>query len=151
MLGGKNRKSSGLDNTLVGHKTKIVGDVHFEGGLFVEGRVEGNVSAREPNSMLTLNEHGQVEGEVRVPRVILNGMVKGDVYVSESVELGATARVEGNVYYNLIRMDAGATVNGKLVHKGKEPILALQHERAGAKGQAGEQADDAGMKSGTDS
>ena len=147
MLGGKNRKSSGLDNTLVGHKTKIVGDVHFEGGLFVEGRIEGNVQAREAGSRLSLNEHGQVEGEVRVPHVVLNGMVKGDVYVSESVELGATARVEGNVYYNMIRMEAGATVNGKLVHKGKEPVLALQHERAARNGPEEESAE-AGQKTG---
>jgi cytoskeletal protein CcmA (bactofilin family) len=131
MLGGNKRKGAGLDNTLVGHNTRIVGDVHFEGGLFVEGRVEGNVYALEAGSRLSISEHGQIEGEVRVPHVVLNGTVKGDVYISESVELGAKAKVEGNVYYNLIRMEAGATVNGKLVHKpGGQPMLALRHENA---------------------
>lgn len=135
MLGGNKRKGAGLDNTLVGHNTRIVGDVHFEGGLFVEGRVEGNIHAQESGSRLSISEHGKVEGEVRVPHVVLNGAVVGDVYVSESVELGAKAKVEGNVYYNLIRMEAGATVNGKLVHKpGGQPVLALRHEerKAGA-------------------
>ena len=129
MLGGNKRKIPHMD-TLVGHNTKIVGDIHFEGGLHVDGLVEGNVNARDSGSRLSISERGQVQGEVHVPEVMLNGMVKGDVYATDRVELGAKARVEGNVYYNLIRMEAGAMVNGKLVHRpGKEPVLALNHER----------------------
>jgi cytoskeletal protein CcmA (bactofilin family) len=41
------------------------------------------------------------------------------------VELGPTARVIGNVYYNLIEMAIGAEINGKLVHQpeGQVPLL----------------------------
>ena len=44
---------------------------------------------------------------------------------SQRVELGPTARVIGNVYYNLIEMKVGAEINGKLVHQpqGKVPLL----------------------------
>ena len=113
MLGGGNKRKIPHMDTLVGHNTKIVGDIHFEGGLHVDGLIEGNVNARDAGSRLSISERGQVQGEVRVPEVMLNGMVKGDVYASERVELGAKAKVEGNVYYNLIRMEAGATVNGR--------------------------------------
>lgn len=131
MLGGNKRKTPHMD-TLVGHNTKIVGDLHFEGGLHVDGLIEGNIHARDAGSRLSISERGQVEGEVRVPEVMLNGMVKGDVYAGDRIELGAKAKVEGNVYYNLIRMEAGATVNGKLVHKpGGQPMLALKHENDG--------------------
>lgn len=130
MLGGGNKRKIPHMDTLVGHNTKIVGDIYFEGGLHVDGLVEGNVNARDTGSRLSISERGQVQGEVRVPEVMLNGMVKGDVYASERVELGSKAKVEGNVYYNLIRMEAGATVNGKLVHKpGGQPMLALKHEQ----------------------
>lgn len=133
MLGGGNKRKIPAMDTLVGHNTKIVGDIHFEGGLHVDGRIEGNVHATETGSRLSISERGQVQGEVRVTEVMLNGTVKGDVYASERIELGAHAKVEGNVYYNLIRMEAGATVNGKLVHKpGGQPMLALRHEN-GAK------------------
>jgi cytoskeletal protein CcmA (bactofilin family) len=56
---------------------------------------------------------------------VLNGIVRGDVIASERVELGSTARVIGNVYYNLIEMAIGAEINGKLVHQpeGKVPLL----------------------------
>ncbi|MBW3568363.1 MAG: polymer-forming cytoskeletal protein [Proteobacteria bacterium] len=130
MLGGGNKRRGSQMDTLVGHNTKIVGDIHFEGGLHVDGLIEGNVYARDAGSRLSISERGQVQGEVRVPEVMLNGMVKGDVYAGDRIELGIKAKVEGNVYYNLIRMEAGATVNGKLVHKpGGSPVLALKHEQ----------------------
>ena len=59
------------------------------------------------------------------PYIVLNGIVKGDVFASQRVELGPTARVTGNVYYNLIEMAIGAEINGKLVHQpeGQVPLL----------------------------
>lgn len=128
MFGGNKRKPAQMD-TLVGSNTRIVGDVHFEGGLHVDGEIEGNLHAGEPHSRLSVSERGRVSGEVHVPEVMLNGLVEGDVYATGSIELGARAKVEGNVYYNMIRMEAGATVNGKLVHKpsSNEP-LQLHHD-----------------------
>jgi len=115
---GKSRKrrTSRID-TLVGQHSRVLGDVRFTGGLHVDGTIKGNVYAeQQDNSMLSLSDHGTIEGEVRVPYVVLNGVVVGDVYASEHVELASNARVTGNVYYNLIEMAIGAEVNGKLVH-----------------------------------
>ena len=84
--------------------------------MYIEGTINGNVIAEDDNSLLILNENGTIEGEVRVPYVKLNGVVIGDVHVSEHVELMSKARITGNVYYNLIEMAIGAEVNGKLVH-----------------------------------
>lgn len=88
----------------------------FSGGFHIDGKVKGNVLAHGATSLLTLSDQGVVEGEVRVPNVILNGTVIGDVYASERVELSSKANIIGNVYYNLIEMAMGAEVNGKLVH-----------------------------------
>ena len=57
-----------------------------------------------------------LEGTVVVPNIVLNGTVKGDVAAAGRVELGAKARVVGNVRYGLIEMAIGAEVNGKLIH-----------------------------------
>lgn len=132
MFGGNNKRKNAPMDTLVGSNTRLVGDVHFEGGLHVDGEVEGNVYAGEPHSALSLSERGRIVGEVHVPDVMLNGLVEGDVHATGNLDLGARARVEGDVYYNMIRMEAGATVNGKLVHKpaSKEP-LQLRHDNDG--------------------
>lgn len=125
MFGRKQRRHSVVD-TLVGSNSEVNGDVHFQGGCHIDGLVKGSVSADpESGSALSISEDGTVEGGVTVPYLVLNGIVRGDVVANQRVELGPTARVIGNVYYNLIEMAIGAEINGKLVHQpeGKVPLL----------------------------
>ena len=120
MLGrGKKGKSAGARvDTIIGQQTQISGDLHFSGGLHIDGHVKGNVIANEDTaSVLTVSEHGRIEGDVRVPNVFLNGSVTGDVRCEERIELASKAKVNGDVYYNLIEMVMGAEVNGSLLHQ----------------------------------
>ena len=117
MFNRKQRRHTVVD-TLVGSNTKVSGDLNFEGGCHVDGTVNGNVSAdTESDSALSVSEDANIKGGVTVPYVVLHGIVRGDVFASKRVELGPTARVIGNVYYNLIEMAIGAEINGKLVHQ----------------------------------
>ncbi len=125
MLGRKQRRHTVVE-TLVGSNTRISGDLHFSGGCHVDGTVNGSVTADpESQSALSISEEGNIDGGVTVPFVVLNGIVRGDVFANQRVELGPTARVIGNVYYNLIEMAIGAEINGKLVHQpeGQVPLL----------------------------
>lgn len=131
MWGNRKKLKSTKIDSLIGRQTEVKGDVHFEGGLHVDGTVRGNVMAEdESTAVLTLSEHGTIEGEVKVPNVVLNGVVKGDVYARGHIELAPNARITGNVYYALIEMAMGAEVNGNLVHSpdDSEPRLKLAHD-----------------------
>jgi cytoskeletal protein CcmA (bactofilin family) len=132
MLGqGKKPKSASTKvDTIIGQQTRIEGNVHFSGGLHIDGQVKGGVIAEaDSTSVLTVSEHGSIEGDVRVPTVILNGKVTGDVRSAERIELAAKARVDGDVYYNLIEMAMGAAVNGSLVHNAETDSSVLTFER----------------------
>ena len=108
--------------TMIAKGTVINGDVKFEGGLLVEGTIKGNVRAEEGSeALLRLSEAGEIQGEIHVPNVVVNGKVNGDVHSSAHVELAAKAVVNGNVHYNLIEMVMGAEVNGSLVHSQQKP------------------------------
>ena len=123
---GRKKKRHNVANTIVGIDTRVNGDMHFAGGLHVDGMINGNVTADpDTESALSISDAGTVDGGVTVPYVVLNGIVRGDVFASQRVELGPTARVIGNVYYNLIEMAIGAEINGKLVHQpeGQVPLL----------------------------
>ncbi len=125
MLGRKKRRDKGVE-TMVGLNTEINGDLRFEGWCHVDGTVNGNITADpDTDSRLSISEDANVDGGVTVPNVQLNGIVRGDVYASERVELGPTARVIGNVYYNLIEMAIGAEINGKLVHKPEGQVTLI--------------------------
>ena len=118
MFGKKKAFSSARIDTLIGQGTEINGDLIFTGGLHVDGRIIGNVIAEEgSSSILILSEFGHIEGEVKVPNMVLNGKIIGDVYGSTRVELAPKSRINGSVYYNLIEMAIGAEVNGGLVHQ----------------------------------
>lgn len=126
MFGRKKSRKHNVVDTLIGANSKVNGDLNFEGGCHVDGTVKGSVNADpESNSALSVSEDGNIEGGVTVPYVELHGIVKGDLCASQRVELGPTARVIGNVYYNLIEMAIGAEINGKLVHQpqGHMPLL----------------------------
>ena len=126
MLGRKQRKDRGVE-TIVGANTEINGDVNFDGWCHVDGTVNGNVTADpDSQSQLSISEDANVDGGVTVPNVRLNGIVRGDVFASQRVELGPTARVIGNVYYNLIEMAIGAEINGKLVHQPEGQVALLE-------------------------
>jgi cytoskeletal protein CcmA (bactofilin family) len=114
--GGSKAKRNAEIDSLVGGNTKICGDVHFTGGLHVDGVIEGNVIAESDNSMLTTSEKGNINGNVTVHNIVLNGQVVGDVHALHHIELAPNARVTGNVYYNVIEMAMGAEVNGNLIH-----------------------------------
>ena len=103
--------------TMIAKGTVVNGDVQFEGGLLVEGTIKGNVRAADgTDSLLRLSEAGCIEGEIRVPNVVVNGKVTGDVHASGHIELAAKATVHGDVHYNLIEMVMGSQVNGALLH-----------------------------------
>jgi cytoskeletal protein CcmA (bactofilin family) len=105
--------------TLIAGDTELIGDVRFTNQLYVNGRVTGNVLAENDSATLIISEEGYVAGEVTVPNVVINGVVEGNVYASNRVELAAHAKVKGNLYYKLIEMHLGAMVDGQLVHEEK--------------------------------
>lgn len=112
----KQRKTTRID-TLIGENTHIKGDVHFSGGLRIDGVISGNIHADDGEpALLTLSEKGRIDGDVRVPYQVINGVVKGSIYAAEHIELAAKARINGHVYYKLLEVAVGSQVNGALVH-----------------------------------
>jgi len=147
MLGGnkssKNTSTTTTVDTLVGRQTEILGDVHFSGGLHVDGKVKGKVIASgDKVSALSVSDSGSIEGDVRVPSIVLNGTVIGDVHASTKITLSAKARVTGNVFYRIIEMEGGAQINGQLVHDDGTGAVAEGFSASAARAPGDEMADE---------
>ncbi len=119
-------------DTLIGEHTQIKGDLNFDGGLRIDGTIVGNINAsNDNNTILTLSNKGTIEGDVKVPNLVIDGNISGNVFASEHIELAANAKISGNVYYNLLEMAMGAEVNGQMIHvrqQAASDYLDLQHE-----------------------
>jgi cytoskeletal protein CcmA (bactofilin family) len=117
-------------SSLVAHNMKVRGDVIFEGGLRVDGRVDGNVIAGDgAKGLLVLSDKGTIAGGVKVYDAVINGCVEGDLEVEHFLELQANARVSGNIIYRQLQMDCGATVDGKLERVSPEACAEEDGER----------------------
>ena len=119
MFGGQGgSKPKNSIECLIGAGTTIEGNITFAGGLRVDGRVRGDViSADGKPGTLVLSEQAQIEGEIRVSHVVINGTVIGPVHATEYVELQAKANVTGDVYYKTLEIQLGAVVQGRLVYQ----------------------------------
>lgn len=104
--------------TLIARDVVLAGDLEFAEGLRMDGHVKGNVTGKaDSQALLVLSEHGKITGNVRGYDLIVNGTIVGDVIADHFVDLQANAHVTGNIEYLQLRMDCGATVEGKLTRR----------------------------------
>lgn len=104
-------------SSLIGAGVEIAGDVLITDGVRIDGKVEGIVQCKDDaRGLLVLSESGTIVGGARVHDAVINGTVRGDLQVENFLELQAGARVTGNIRYRQLRIECGATVDGKLEH-----------------------------------
>ena len=118
---------------LIGAGTIVHGDISFTGGLRVDGKVEGNVTAAADGSAtLVVSEQARVDGDINVSHVVINGAVNGQIKAKDYLELQAKARVAGDVDYRTLEMHLGAVVQGRLNHAEPESAALVELKRASA-------------------
>lgn len=104
--------------TLIAGDTELRGNIRFAGAVQVDGRVVGNIDADD--GLVSVTCEGYVEGIIKAPRVVIDGVIVGDVHALEHLQLDARARVDGDLYYRFMEMVAGAQINGQLHYLGEE-------------------------------
>lgn len=76
---------------------EVVGDVSFAGQLYLQGRVNSNIMAPGESGSSLLQEHSEVNGEIRAPTLVVSGRVAGDIYSTRRFTLKSSADVVGDV------------------------------------------------------
>jgi cytoskeletal protein CcmA (bactofilin family) len=129
----KHSKPQNRIDSLIGAGTQVTGDIHFAGGLRIDGAVSGNVIADPAQaSTLVLSEHARVSGEISVTHLVVNGMVAGPVQASEYLELQSKAKVAGDVRYKTLEIQLGAIVDGRLMHINEASEMVVSPKVGGA-------------------
>ena len=116
--------SSDKNTTSIGENCTIDGDITFDKTIEIHGKITGTVKIAEncTTAMLIIKKNGIVEGDVYGDEVVIEGEVIGNVTGKKKITIKSSSFVSGNVYYDILDMNGGATVNGNLIrNKGKEP------------------------------
>ena len=100
----------GTLSAFVGAGTEIRAEVTFKSLLRIGGLVSGRVTSDE--GTLVVAAAGRVEANINVAIARINGTVTGDVVCSERIELGAAAKVTGNIQAPTLIIDRGAVLDG---------------------------------------
>lgn len=94
----------------VGHGTTLTGETQFHAMLRVDGHLIGTVTS--DSGTLIIGTNGQVDANITVAAAMINGTVNGDVYATEKLQLGRTARVMGNIHSPRLIVEEGAILEG---------------------------------------
>ena len=112
------------NSTVIGENCVIEGDVTFEKTIEVHGKIIGTLKIAEncTSASLIIKQTGIVEGDVYGSDVVIEGEVVGNVSGKKEIKIENSAFISGNVYYDILDVQGGATINGNLIrNKGKEP------------------------------
>jgi cytoskeletal protein CcmA (bactofilin family) len=106
-----------MSNTfsVIGSDITIKGDVSATADLHIDGRVEGDIQC----ASLVQGEASTIQGKIEAETARLAGVVKGSIAARELIVL-QTARIEGDVHYEALTIEQGASVEGHFGMRGKK-------------------------------
>ena len=96
-------------SAFLGKETSFEGKMTFEGVFRLEGKFEGEIFE---SGTLIVGETAAVKGKIGVSTIIINGLVEGEVYARERVEIDSTGKFYGNLLTPALVVQEGGILEG---------------------------------------
>ena len=80
--------------------------------------VSGNV---QTSRLLTVESGAKITANVKAGNAVISGEIKGNVRVSDRLELTETARISGDISCVILAVEPGALIVGKVSMEGMTP------------------------------
>lgn len=98
------------DTCVISSGTVIEGKFECSDNVRLDGTVLGDVIC---DKRLVMGKSGRIEGTLTAEDAILQGTVKGETKITNSLHLESTAKIDGDIHAKTMRVDEGATYNGQ--------------------------------------
>ncbi len=95
----------------IGPNTYVKGDIQGDGGLRIDGIVEGNI---ELTGNLVITESAKVVAEVKANNISIAGALQGNI-TANRVEILETGRVWGDMTVKALLVNEGAYFRGQTI------------------------------------
>jgi len=99
----------GKVNGFIDRDTEISGDIKFNDSFRIDGTFKGKIVS---GNTLIIGEGGNVEADIDVANISVNGVVKGTLKASESIQIYSLGRVTGEIMTPKLIVEDGAFFQG---------------------------------------
>lgn len=96
--------------SVIGKDVVIVGTVTSQGGVRLEGKLEGTLTC---GGDAMLGREAEMKGDIEASSVSVAGIIEGNITAREKVELLGTATVNGDVKARRLAVEDGVTFVGR--------------------------------------
>lgn len=97
--------------TTIARGVKVEGDFTSQGDVVIEGEVHGTLSA---SGLLTIGPEAIIKADVTAGEALVAGTIQGNVAIGKRIELKSSAKVIGDVTAEVMAIEAGATLAGRI-------------------------------------
>lgn len=95
--------------TTIGPDASFKGELTFEKGLRLQGKLEGKINTA---GRLHVAKEAKMHADVEAGAIIIEGDVRGNLTAADRIELKQSARYEGDLTANKLVVDEGAVFSG---------------------------------------
>jgi cytoskeletal protein CcmA (bactofilin family) len=121
----KQDKKRVMEINVVAKNTSIVGDIKSEGDFRVDGTLEGTLKTL---GRVIIGVDGLIKGNIEATNADIQGKFSGQLLVSKTLTIKATATISGEVSIGKLSVEPGATFNATCTMKGAIKELNQKNE-----------------------
>lgn len=120
--------------TILGKGSSFDGKLTFEGAVRIDGVFSGEI---ETKGTLMIGETAEVQAKIHASNIIIEGLIRGEIIATNSLEIHDSARVYGNllcpslmiqkgaIFEGNCRMDGSSNAGASTEERRPEPVIAL--------------------------
>ena len=120
---GKEVVTQGTEHNTLAFGTKVVGEIQAENNFRIDGTVEGTITCK---GKVIIGSKGVIEGTLTCVSAEMMGNFKGKIFVSDTLSLKSTAKVEGEIKTKTLSIEPNAIFIGTCDMAGdKKPLQPI--------------------------
>lgn len=111
--------------SVIGPDVVITGNIAATADLHLDGRIDGDVDC----GSIVQGTESRIKGALKAETARIAGTIEGSVAVSQ-LTVERTARMIGDVEYESITIETGASIDGRLKRVGADAAPAMLEDRS---------------------
>ncbi len=101
--------AQGTEHNTLAFGTKAIGEIQAENNFRIDGTVDGTIVCK---GKVIIGNKGIIEGTLTCVSAEVMGSVKGKIFVSDTLSLKSTSKVEGEIKAKILSIEPNAIFIG---------------------------------------